>query len=420
MSESEFAVFVGIDWATEKHQVCVLNAEGQVLKECCLEHQAQALHELTDWLIKQAGGQAARVAVAIEVPHGVVVETLLERSVVVYSINPKQLDRFRDRFTVAGAKDDRRDAHVLADSLRTDRRAFRHVVLDDAQVVELREESRLHDELGRQLVQASNRLGDQVRRYYPQLLAVGGADEPWLWELWELAPTPERARNLKVAKVEQLLRRYRIRRHSAQRVLELLQVSAFTVAPGVTAAACRHIQVLLPQLRLLTQQQRRCKKELVALLQSCTTAPCADHSEGGPRLEHSDAAILLSLPGVGDLVGATMLAEAGQPLVERDLIRLRALCGSAPVTKRSGKNLIVVRRYACKQRLQNACHHWAQSAVVWDPPSAAHYARLRAKGHKHARALRGVVDRLISVLIAMLRERTLYDPQRRQVTPAAA
>ncbi len=31
MSESEFAVFVGIDWATEKHQVCVLNAEGQVL-----------------------------------------------------------------------------------------------------------------------------------------------------------------------------------------------------------------------------------------------------------------------------------------------------------------------------------------------------------------------------------------------------
>ena len=419
MSEPEFRIFAGIDWATEKHQVCVLNAEGQVLKQCSIEHQAPALYKLIDGLIEQAGGYAACVAVAIEVPHGVVVETLLERGVVVYSINPKQLDRFRDRFTVAGAKDDRRDARVLADSLRTDRRAFRRVVLDAAQIVELREESRLHDELGRQLVQLTNRLRDQLRRYYPQLLAVGGADESWLWELWEMAPTPERAQRLKVAKVEKLLSRYRLRRHSAHSVLELLKASTFAVAPGVNAAACRHIEVLLPQLRLLTEQQHHCKKQLVALLQSCT-AVGADQSEGGPRLEHSDAEILLSLPGVGDLVAATMLAEAGQPLIERDLITLRALCGSAPVTKRSGKSLYVMRRYACRPRLQNACHHWGHNAILRDPRSAAHYARLRASGHNHARALRGVVDRLLSVLIVMLRERTLYDPTRREAAPAAA
>ena len=60
----------------------------------------------------------------------------------VFAINPKQLDRFRDRFTVAGAKDDRRDAHVLGDSLRTDRRAFRLLAVDDPTIIELREWSR--------------------------------------------------------------------------------------------------------------------------------------------------------------------------------------------------------------------------------------------------------------------------------------
>ena len=72
-------------------------------------------------LLSMTGAPAAAIAVAIEVPHGPIVETLLERGFQTHAVNPKQLDRFRDRFTVAGAKDDRRDAHVLADSLRTDR-----------------------------------------------------------------------------------------------------------------------------------------------------------------------------------------------------------------------------------------------------------------------------------------------------------
>jgi hypothetical protein len=49
-------------------------------------------------------------------PHGPIVETLLERGFNVYSINPKQLDRFRDRFSPAGAKDDSREAEVLVTS----------------------------------------------------------------------------------------------------------------------------------------------------------------------------------------------------------------------------------------------------------------------------------------------------------------
>jgi hypothetical protein len=150
--EEKFQIYAGIDWAKDAHQVCVLDACGTVRTERQVEHNATALQELASMLIAAAGGEPAAVAVAIEVPHGAVVETLLERGVVVFALNPKQLDRFRDRFTTAGAKDDRRDARVLGDALRTDRRAFTRVRLPAAAVLELREETRIDDELRTQLL----------------------------------------------------------------------------------------------------------------------------------------------------------------------------------------------------------------------------------------------------------------------------
>src|ERR1700681_2878129 len=110
--------FVGIDWASETHQVCLVDADGKVVGERAFAHGGAGLAEMCTWLVGMTPAEPAGIAVGSEVPHGPIVETLLERGFLVYAINPKQLDRFRDRFTVAGAKDDRRDAHVLGDSLR--------------------------------------------------------------------------------------------------------------------------------------------------------------------------------------------------------------------------------------------------------------------------------------------------------------
>src|SRR5438034_8041099 len=122
---------------------------------------------MADWLTALADGEPARIAVAIEVPRGPVVETLLERGFHVFAINPKQLDRFRDRHSPAGAKDDRRDGFVLADSLRTDRPAFRQVHVDDPLLIQLRELSRAEEELQTELRRLSNRLWEQLQRFYP-------------------------------------------------------------------------------------------------------------------------------------------------------------------------------------------------------------------------------------------------------------
>jgi hypothetical protein len=116
MNEETFAWFVGIDWGSEKHQVCVLDQQGTVVGERSFPHSGAGLAELGDWLLTVAGAATA-VAVAIEVPHGPVVDSLIDRGFMVHSINPKQLDRLRDRFSVAGAKDDRRDGYVLADGV---------------------------------------------------------------------------------------------------------------------------------------------------------------------------------------------------------------------------------------------------------------------------------------------------------------
>ena len=120
-------------------------------------------------------------------------------------------------------------------------------------------------------------------------------------------------------------------------------------------------------------------------------------------------AILRSSPGLGRITIAALLAEACQPLRQRDYQVLRMLSGIAPVTRRSGKSLFVRRRYACNNRLRNALFHWARAAVQYDAVSKRRYDALRRRGHNRARALRGVGDRLLFVLCTMLQRQTLYD-----------
>ena len=108
-----------------------------------------------------------------------------------------------------------------------------------------------------------------------------------------------------------------------------------------------------------------------------------------------------------------LLAEAAALLAERDYYAIRAHAGIAPVTKQSGKSKQVGMRYRCNGRLRTAFYHWARISVQHDARSKQQYARLRAAGHSHGRALRGVADRLLAVLIAMLKSGQAYDPQRR-------
>jgi transposase len=340
------------------------------------------------------------------VPRGAIVEGLIERGFHVFAMNPKQLDRFRDRHSVAGAKDDRRDAFVLADSIRTDLPSFRRLRLDEPQLIVLRELSRAEETLLEEFRRSANRLREQLHRFYPQLLQLGlAADEPWLWDLLELAPTPAHAALLSAEQVQRVLKAHRIRRVKATEVLACLQAPALPVAPGVLEAAQAHCGFLLPCLRVLTEQLRLCAQQVQALLNTLAEEP---GEAGGP----SDVAIVQSLPGVGRKITAWLFAEASQPLAERDYQVLRTHGGVAPVTRQSGKRRQVVMRRGCNPRLRQALYHMARVAMQRDAHFSDVYAALRAKGQRHGQALRHIGDRLLRILVAMLRHRTCYDPSR--------
>jgi len=219
-----------------------------------------------------------------------------------------------------------------------------------------------------------------------------------------MAPQPAAVQKLGRSRVEKLLKAHRIRRLNAEEILAALKVPALQLAPGAVEAASEHVLLQIPRLRLLDQQRNDVARRIKFVLE--------EMSEPGQLGEHRDAAIILSLPGVGQKVAATMLAEASQALAQRDYHALRSYAGAAPITRQSGKKKIVLMRNSCNPRMRNALYHWSRVGVQCDDRSQDHYAELRRAGHSHGRALRGVVDRLLAVLIAMLKSGTLYDPNR--------
>lgn len=401
-------IYVGIDWATQSHTVVVLDGSGQRLGKREVEANGEGLEAMVLWLLDLAGGDAGRLQVAIETPHGSVVEALMRRGVAVYAINPKQADRFRDRHTVAGAKDDQLDALVLGDSLRTDAKAFRRVKPSPATVVQLREFSRHHTDLTMEKVRLELQLRDNLLRYFPQFLKLGDLDTDWILTLIRNIGTPqEAARSRAKTIVHNTLREQRVRKFTEAQVIDVLRERPVPTAPGVAEAARSLVLKLLPRLNLVRTQLKDLKREMDSLLESHQ-----DETPGEQR-EHRDVEIILSLPGAGTFTAATVLSEAYEALMARDYQGLRTRGGVAPVTKQTGLQRShpkhrgpkpqVSQRRACNKQLRLALFYLATGAVRQGGYAHWLYKAAKQRGHTHGHALRVVGDRLLKVLVSMLK-----------------
>ncbi|MCY4675112.1 MAG: IS110 family transposase [Bacteroidetes bacterium] len=326
-------IFSGIDWGSKSHQVCIVNAAGTMLGEKAFPHSGEGLYQLRDWILHHARCDADQIAVAIEVPHGPVVDCFMEHGFQVFAINPKQLDRFRDRFSPAGAKDDRRDARVLADAVRTDPGCLRRLDPMDAEIIQLREWSRMAGELTAQRTRLTHQVRTQLWRYFPQFLELGfPLYSAVLRDLWTLIPTPARARRVRLASVEKVLKRHRIRRINAEQVLQILRTTPISMADGVQEAATANLRLRFRRLALIQAQLQEAKGAMETILETLSAevppvpvqvdsesaTPISEHeaSSDGPALR--DADILASLPGVGTTVLATLLSEAPGLIKARD------------------------------------------------------------------------------------------------------
>ena len=318
--------YAGVDWGSQSHHVVLTDGDGRKIGERSFKHGGEGLAEMAAWLMAAScAAEPGQILAAIEVPHGPVVETLIERGFKVHAINPKQMDRFRDRFTMAGAKDDSRDAEVMASALRTDPRCFRPLAAcrpDHRRVARM--VARIAEDLGVERNRLVNRLREQLWRYFPARVELDGdLGAEWLLELWEAAPTPDTASRLREATIAKLLKRHRIRRFDAAFVVNTLRRPPVCVATGTVEAASAHVKLLLvPRSRLLNRQIKDAHSRIDGLTARLMPAEAA---EPGQKKQH-DAEILASLPGVGRTVLATLLAEASDaPCRRRDYAALRSL-----------------------------------------------------------------------------------------------
>ena len=415
MENHKTLFFAGIDWGRGFHQVCVVDQEGSVIGEKSFKHSGGGLFEMARWMMKVSDSDASNIAAAIEVNHGPVVESLLEQGFWVYSINPKQLDRFRDRFCVSGAKDDRRDALVLASALRTDRGHFRLLEPQDPDIITLRELNRTREELVGERTRLVNRFRGLLWRYYPQFGELtGNTIRPWHLELWERMPCPDSTKRKRVSTVRKILKRNGVRRVDAKEALGMLRREKIKLSKATVESCVAHISSIVERVEVADRQIKETEDSIGKVIETMNEKL---RTEGaGP----TDIEILRSIPGVGDVVLATLIAEGWDMIRRRDFRALRCLGGTAPVTKQSGKTKQVVRRKAVCGSLRNALHVLGGVAAIHDPVSRTKYRELRAKGHGYSRSVRTVCDRLLLVACAILEKRELFDKEFKKPLEATA
>lgn len=270
---------IGIDWGADEHEVCaVMEGQNRATKRWRVPHRGADIEALFDE-IAALSSSSSEVWVAIEAPHGALVDTALDRGMRVFALNPKQLDRFRDRFCNSGKKDDKADAYVMARTVLTDTDCFRELAVAAPEYVMLREWSRQREVLVGEQTALINRIKGTLRRYFPSFLELSAVSEPWGRELFALAQTPQKAARLRLSTIDKLLRRHRIRRLSAEQVRELLCAKPLHVTDGLTDALVGQLRHAFTSLELVQRQIDDAEREIERLVSSLHQAHVAAQRE---------------------------------------------------------------------------------------------------------------------------------------------
>lgn len=394
-------VFCGIDWAEDHHDVAVVDAEGVLLAKRRICDDAVGFASLVELLSECGDSAEDPIPVAIETGRGLLVACLRATGRRVFAINPMAVSRYRDRHSVARRKSDAGDALVLAHVLRTDMAAHRPMPADSELAQAIAVLARAQQDAVWERTCAHNRLRSLLREYYPAILAAfaekrDGLLRPEARTILAAAPTPRDGAALDPARLAGLLQRAGRRRgveREASRVHAVLQAEALHHPPMVEKAFGRQALALLRQL------------DVACANAEDLAAATIEHFQ-----MHPDAGIVTSLPGLGPLTGARVLAEIGDDRSRfADARALKAYAGAAPVTRASGKSVSVLHRRVKNQRLAGAGYLWAFSALTASPGARAHYDRRRAAGDRHIAAQRNLFNRLIGILHHCLHEQIAYD-----------
>jgi transposase len=389
-------VFVGHDWAEAHHDVYVEDGAGGRLAAARLPEGIEGVRRFHE-LVAGHAEEPAEVTIATETDRGLFVGSLVAAGYRVLAVNPMSTSRYRERHSTSGAKSDPGDAKVLAELARLDGHNHRPVAGDSDLVDAVKVLARAHHSLIWSRQRHTNQLRSTLREFYPAaLVAFDDLASGDALAVLAIAPTPRRGRVLSRSRIAAALRRGGRQRRVDQRTVEIqgaLRCEQLETSPIVADAMGASVTALVAVISELVAQTRQLEQELV------------DRFE-----QHPDAKIIRSLPGLGMILGARALSEFGDdPNRYADAKSRKNYAATSPITRASGKQRVVLARYARNRHLADTCHMWAFAAITASPGARAFYDQRRANGDTHNQALRALANRLVGILHGCLRHHTLYD-----------
>jgi transposase len=387
--------YVGLDWATETHAVCVLDARGRVVSSFPVPHSADGIASLIARLGRL--GEPGEIPVGIERPNGRLVDQLLEAGHPVVPVSPNAIKTWRDGEVLSGAKSDAGDAAVIAEYLRLRAHRLRVVPGYSAQTKALRTVVRTRDDLVEMRVAAANQLAALLDAFWPGAKAIfADIASPIALTFLARYPTAASAGQLGEKRLAAFLVKhgYSGRRTAAELLSRLRSAPAGTLDDTLTVAVRDAVLAMLAVLTTLVGA-------LKAMDRSVTT-----HLG-----EHPDGPIFTSLPRSGQINAAQVLAEWGDVREAYDRPdTVAALAGVTPVTKESGKHRAVHFRWACNKRFRRAITIYADNSRHASPWAAKIYNDARAAGKDHPHAVRILARAWIRVIWRCWQDGVPYDP----------
>jgi transposase len=384
-------VCAGVDWAKDDHAIAMISSDGQVLDRFTVAHDSAGLTSLVRRLLA-----AGVEEVGIERGDGPLVAALLLAEFTVLVIPPAQLKNLRSRYGSAGNKDDRYDAYVLADVVRTDRHRLRPLLCDSAATTAMRITVRARRDLVAHRVATANQLRAHLQIVFPGATGLFAAiDSPISLKFLQRFTTQTQADWLSPTRLGTWLSSVS---YSGGTDPEVLHARLLAAPRGTTDATAKtHAGTTLA---------------FVAILGSLNTQiEVLARSIGEQLALHPDAHIVTSLPRSGTVRAARLLAEIGDargrfPTPES----LTCLAGVAPSTRQSGKVKTVTFRWGADKELRDALCDFAGDSRRANPWAADLYAKARARGHDHPHAVRILARAWAHIIWRAWQDNTAYDP----------
>jgi transposase len=399
-SPRESAAYIGIDWAQERHAICMLSADGPLLHGE-LKQEPEAIAQWAAELRKRFGGRP--VAVCLELSRGPLVYALMQYDfLVLYPINPKQLKDYRAALYPSGSKSDPDDAELAARFLRDHCDKLRAWKPDDEVTRSLRLLTEQRRAWVEDRVRRSNELRQRLKESYVLALDFCRSDLCTEQFLALLKKFPSQ-RELQRAKPSQLRRWLPKLRHVAD---DLPPEVAFQERIG-------KIRKAMPMTtdRAVLEHSRLVVSNLVVLIQTlnASIAEC-DRKIADLFAAHPDAELFSSFPGAGNALAPRLAAAYGTDRRKFPHAQdMQQLSGIAPVTKSSGKSTVVHVRYACPKFLRQTFHEFAQHSLKGSRWAQAYVAMRLAHGHRYHTIIRGLAFKWQRIITRCWQARTTYD-----------